>query len=405
MHQTGDTRWSLRALTPLMAVVFAAFLVIGMAMPVVPLYVSQKLGFGSFMVGLAVSCEFAAALFSRIWAGRCADTRGAKRTVTLGLMAGVLAGLFYLASLSLISMPRTGVALLLLGRALLGASESFIITGALIWGLGVVGAQNAGRVIAWMGTALWAAFAAGAPTGATLYAKHGFMAISLATALLPLATLFLVAPLKSPSPPSRASSARSAIAQVLKVVWLPGLGLALTAVGFGAITTFGALLFVHRGWDGAWLVFTCLSVAFILGRIAVGHWPDKYGGARIALLSVLVEALGLALIWLAPTPLLVFIGAGVAGLGYSLVYPGFGLEAVRLTSPEHYGLTMGTYTAFLDMALGLAGPSLGLVASRSGLGSVFLVGFLVVLCAAGIALWLLRISQHEPPLDASGDET
>lgn len=385
-----DNGWSLPALLPLMVVVFASFLVIGMAIPVVPLYVSQRLGFGTFMVGLAVSCEFAAALFSRIWAGHHADTRGSKRTVVIGLVMGAIAGLFYVASLSMLSVQGLSVLVLLLGRGLLGAAESFVITGALSWGLATAGVQNAGKVIAWLGTALWAGFAAGAPAGTALYDSYGFISIALATTILPMLTLFFVAPLTAQRATNQSSSALKAMAKVFGVVWLPGIGLALTAVGFGAITTFGALLFAQQGWSAAWLVFTSLSVAFILGRILFGHLPDKHGGARVALVSVLVESFGVLLIWFAPSPTLVFVGAACTGLGYSLVYPGFGLVAVHSTSSENYGLAMGTYTAFLDMSLGLAGPALGLVAAHAGLGSVFLVSAMVVFCATPIAMYLLK---------------
>jgi len=54
-----------------------------------------------------------------------------------------------------------------------------------------------------------------------------------------------------------------------------------------------------------------------------------------------------------------------------------------------------TYTAFLDLALGLANPALGLVASGVGLGAVFLVSTLVVMCAAAIVVRLL----NAPSLD------
>jgi MFS family permease len=82
-------------------------------------------------------------------------------------------------------------------------------------------------------------------------------------------------------------------------------------------------------------------------------------------------------------------GAGVTGFGYSLVYPGFGVEAVRRAPPESRGLAMGAYTAFLDLALGLANPALGLVAGKVGLGAVFLVSALVVTCSAVVAARLL----------------
>jgi len=57
------------------------------------------------------------------------------------------------------------------------------------------------------------------------------------------------------------------------------------------------------------------------------------------------------------------------------------------------GLAMGAFTAFLDLALGLANPALGLLASRAGLGSLYLAGAITVLCAAPVAVFLLRGSS------------
>jgi predicted MFS family arabinose efflux permease len=120
-----------------------------------------------------------------------------------------------------------------------------------------------------------------------------------------------------------------------------------------------------------------------------GHLPDRIGGARVALVFAVIEAAGLALVWLAPWSTLALFGAALTGFGYSLVYPGFGVEAFRRAPPESRGLAMGAYTAFLDLALGLANPALGLVASGAGVGAVFLVRPLVVMCAAAIAVRLL----------------
>jgi hypothetical protein len=50
---------------------------------------------------------------------------------------------------------------------------------------------------------------------------------------------------------------------------------------------------------------------------------------------------------------------------------------------------MGAYTACLDLALGIASPVLGLVASGAGLNAVFLASAIIVLCASSIAIWLL----------------
>jgi hypothetical protein len=47
------------------------------------------------------------------------------------------------------------------------------------------------------------------------------------------------------------------------------------------------------------------------------------------------------------------------------LYPGLGVEAVRLVPAQNRGLAMGAYTIFLDVALGFGTPALGLP-SRSG---------------------------------------
>src|SRR5205823_9367944 len=90
---------SVATLLPIMAVVFTAYLVIGIAMPVLPLHVHQGLGLGTFVVGLVAGSQFAASLVSRLWAGHHADSRGAKRAVVVGLLAAVVSGLLYLLSL------------------------------------------------------------------------------------------------------------------------------------------------------------------------------------------------------------------------------------------------------------------------------------------------------------------
>jgi MFS family permease len=63
-------------------------------------------------------------------------------------------------------------------------------------------------------------------------------------------------------------------------------------------------------------------------RTFAGHLPDRLGGARVAAIFVIVQAAGLLLMSLAKAALLAAAGAALAGFGYSLVYPGLGVEAV-----------------------------------------------------------------------------
>jgi MFS family permease len=379
------------ALLPIMAVVFIAFLIIGMALPVLPLHVHQRLGLSTFVVGLVTGSQFVAALIARVWSGHYADSRGAKRAVVAGLLSAVAGGLVYLASLSFFGAPGMSAIILLLGRALLGAAESFIITGGVTWGLALAGPANAGKVIAWVGMAMFAALASGAPLGTTLYGFGGFGSIAIATALIPLATMLLVTPLAAIPP---RAGRRSRLLTVARAVWMPGFGSALSTVGFGAMIAFSSLLSAERSWNPVWLLFSAFAAALVVARLFFGHLPDRLGGTRVAVISAAVEAIGMTLIWSAPTRLSAVVGALLTGFGYALVYPGLGVEAVRRAPPESRGLAMGAYTAFLDVALGFGSPALGLVAGWGGLGSVFFTGALFAFGAAAIAVRLLYVRQH-----------
>ena len=380
------TKSFITALIPIMAVVLIAFLIIGLALPVLPLHVHQDLGFGAFIVGLVTGSQFGASLLSRVSAGHYADRRGPKRAVVIGLMTAIVAGLLYFLSLYFAGVPRLSVTILLFGRALLGRAESFIITGAISWGLVLVGEKNAGRVIAWIGMAMFAALALGAPLGTALYSAGGFAGVAIATTLMPFLTVLVVALLLPVSPQH---GARPSLRTVAAAVWLPGLGAALSSIGFGAIIAFSSLLSAQRGWSPVWLVFTSFAVSLVAARLLLGHVPDWLGGARVALVCMLIEAVGLALIWFALDRAWATAGAALAGFGYSLVYPGLGAEAVRRAPPQSRGLAMGAYTVFLDVALGFGSPTLGLVAGRFGLDAAFLVSALVALGASAIALRVL----------------
>lgn len=379
-------------LLPIMVAVLAGFVIIGAALPVLPLHVNHDLGFGTIVVGLVAGAQFAASVLTRIWSGSYSDAHGGKRSVVLGLVAAAVAGLLYLLSLAFVSSPTTSVAILLIGRAVLGGAESFIITGGVSWGLAMVDSGHAGKVIAWAGTAMFAALAFGGPIGTMLFASHGFVAIGFATTLLPLLVLILL--LRTPSLPISPASTKPTFRSVIGAVWMPGFGAASSSIGYCAILIFSSLLYANHGWQPVWLAFTAFGTALIVARGLFGHLPDKFGGARIALVFVLVQSAGLLLMGLARSSTIASVGAALAGLGYSLVYPGLGVEAVRSTSPESRGLAMGIYTIFLDVAMALGSPALGWIADESGLSTVFLVSAGITFCTVAIGFDLLRRSSQ-----------
>ncbi|MES1157909.1 MAG: MFS transporter, partial [Haliangium ochraceum] len=210
-----------RDLAPICAIVFLEFLAMGLPLAVLPVHVQGSLGFGSFVVGIAIGSQSWATLLTRHAAGKRSDQRGPRAATLLGLMLSALAGVTYALSPA-ISAPSVSLMVLMVGRALLGAGESLVITGALSWGVALAGRQRSGLVMAWVGVAMYGALAFGAPLGSTLAGRFGFVAMCVAAALSPVLGLLAVRAARSVEP---IGGTRLPFYRVLGLIALPGSGL------------------------------------------------------------------------------------------------------------------------------------------------------------------------------------
>lgn len=364
--------------------VFLEFLAMGLPLPVLPVRVHDTLGFGSFVVGLAIGAQSWATLLTRHLAGTRSDQRGPQVTALFGLALSGLAGALYAVSV-VVPAPTASLVVLLAGRGLLGLGESLVITSALAWGVALAGRERSGVVMAWVGIAMYGALAAGAPLGMALDRQLGFVGMSLAAALAPFIGVgaALVA-----QPVPAAGGARLPFYKVAGLIWLPGAGLSLAALGFGAIAAFSTLRFNEAGWDHAALAMSCFGAAYVLARLLFGGLPDRFGGARVALLSAAVAGVGQLGMWLAPSGELAVAAAALTGFGFSLAFPAFGVEAIRRVPPQNRGVALGAYAACFDLTMGLGVPVLGVAVGAWSYGAAYALGALAALASFVVALVL-----------------
>ena len=376
------TRSVMLRIAPFVVIIFCAYLTVGMPLAAIPLQVHDALGFDNLTVGCVIGIQSLVTVATRQFAGTLCDRRGAKFGVLLGGGAAIAASAIYLASAAPALGAYGSLGVLLTARLMSGLAESLVMTGSLAWGIGVVGAQNTGKVMVWVGIGLYAAIAVGAPIGIQLathqYFTGGFADLSLGMIIFSvLATLFAAfVPGVAPH-----GGERLPFMKVAGRIAPFGAGLALATIGFGAIGAFAALDFQHNGWPGAGFALTGFGAAYIFTRLAFGGWPDRFGGARVAVWSLLIECVGQLMLWLAPGPAVAFTGAILTGVGYSLVFPSFGIEAVKQVPPTSRGAALGAYVAFFDVGFGLAGPITGAIASTLGYPLVFAVGAFSTLVA------------------------
>jgi MFS family permease len=363
----------------ILSVVFFSFIVyltIGIPLAVVPSYV-QSLGFGPFAAGLAISVQYVATFLTRPYAGRTVDTRGAKQAVVVGLVVCGASGLFMMLTAGLFAFPWFSLGALFTGRLILGCGESLVATGAIMWGVGRVGTRYTAKVISWNGVATYGALAVGAPLGIFLETKFGFLSIGVSVVLLGWLS-FPLARIKAGS--ALVVGERIPIRRVFRRVLPYGFGLALGSIGFGSLATFITLYYSSHRWPHAAFSLSVFGICFIGVRLLFASSIDRFGGYRVALVSFVVEVIGLLTLWQAGSLSVALVGAMLTGVGFSLIFPSLGVEAMSRVTVDNRGAALAMYSVFVDVALGITGPVGGIIATHFNFSAIFLFA---ALSAAG----------------------
>ena len=384
---------------PCVLFTFFCYLTVGLQLAVLPTYVHQDLGFGPVMTGLVVSMQSIATLITRAPAGSLSDTIGPKRSVIRGQIIGAASGVLLLMAYAFARHPAFSLGALLVSRCMLGFCESLVANAGISWGLGRVGPEHMARVMSWNGVASYGGLALGAPLGVLVVGEFSFGAIG--AAVLGLGLLSLAISWGRPDfhkPKSERLSYRSVVMRVLPF----GISLCLGTLGLGMLTTFVTLYYAHQHWDGAATALTVFGCGIVFVRLISGSWIPRFGGFAVARMSLLTEALGLALIWLAPNPWLVLVGAALTGMGFSLLFPALGVEVVPLIPAGSRGAAIGIFSVFFDVALAIAGPLAGYVSQGFSYAAIYLAAACACLLSTALVVVLRRwLKKHGPAATAA----
>ncbi len=375
---------------------FASYLTIGLPLAVLPGFVHDGLGYSAFWAGVVISLQYIATLLSRPHAGRYADMWGPKKVVVVGLVGCLISGICILLSALTEGQGVLSLILLCLGRVILGVGQSFSGTGTSLWGVARVGSLHIGRVISWNGIVTYGAMAIGAPLGVVIFRSGGLLLLSG----IIIAICVLAIALALPRAPVKGSKAKPLpFRDVLGKIYGFGLILAMGSAGFGVIATFITLFYQDKGWDGAAFALTMFSAAFVGTRLLFPNAINKLGGLRVASICFAVEAVGLFLVAGSFDPWMAKMGAFLTGAGFSLVFPAIGVVAVKVVPQQNQGSALATYTAFMDLSLGITGPIAGFIMSYAGVSLVYLLTALLVCLALFCTLRMMKRQPQEAAVE------
>jgi len=370
---------------------FIGYFTIGLPLAVLPIFIHHDLGYSAMVAGVVISMQYVTTFLLRGYAGSIVDKKGPKPAVLLGMIGFALSGMLLFIAYLAREMPAISLGILMITRLMTGFAEGLIGASPINWALFAVGDKYTGKAISYNGIASYGALAAGAPLGVIL--SNSFSIGSIAIMIVAFGTIGFIYAKSKKALAGTSTAPRQPFIQVLKTVSPYGICLALGGLGFGTISTFITLYYSSLNWNGAVLCLSVFSIMFILGRVIFAKAIDNYGGMKTAIYCLALESLGLMILWLANIPHVALIGAGITGLGFSLIFPALGVEAVKLVPASNKGAALGGYGLFIDISLGITGPLIGGVASRFGMMYIF--PFSMAMVAVGLLLAIRIYSRQK----------
>jgi len=348
---------------------FIGYFTIGLPLAVLPIFIHQQLGYSTLMAGIVISLQYVTTFLLRGYAGNIVDKKGPKPAVTIGMIGFTLSGILLFIAYTCRGTALLSLGILIVTRLMTGFAEGLVGTSPIAWALHAVGDKHTSKAISFNGIASYGAIAVGAPLGVML--QHAYGMGSIAILIFIVGAIGLIYAKSKLALGGKNNAPRKSYLQVLKKVSPYGTCLALGGLGFGTISTFITLYYAFLNWEGAVLCLSTFSLLFILGRVLFSRYIDLYGGMIVAIASLSLEAIGLFILWQSPLPQVALIGSGIAGLGFSLVFPALGVEAVKQLPVANKGSALSNYGLFTDIPLGITGPLVGAVATRFGMLYIF----------------------------------
>jgi MFS family permease len=357
----GGVLWRIALVLGIAQLGFATIL------PLLPLYLTERLGASVKLVGLVIAAfALVETFFKTAWGG-VADRYGRKPIILLGLALSAFAPLL----MSVLRVPALFVPLRLvdgMGSATLWPSSAAAVADTTApeqraTGMAVLNTAFLGGMAAGPALGLFVAGAAGDPrAGFYLSSALFVLAIVLAALFFPSTHHHAHAPgaaahhgwsehLRTFLDGLRASPILS-ILYFVAFVQMFGVGILIPIAAIYAKQVLG----LHENAIGG--LFLAVTIAVALAGVPGGRLADRIGKPRLVTMGMLIGTVGM---WLLPFGggLWPLVMAGVLlGISYAFVFPAWLALITELAPPGRLGLAIGTSETVQGMGVVL-GPLLG----------------------------------------------
>jgi predicted MFS family arabinose efflux permease len=358
----------------------AYFTAAGLAILVLPLYVTGPVGSSTAGAGLAFGAFAVSALVLRPVAGRLTDALG-RRPLLIGgavLAAACLLATAYTDSLAII----VGL------RLLSGVAEAAFFVASFAALADLAPPSRMGEALSYNSLGLYLGIAFGPVLGDQLVRTWGFAAAWHGAAMLALLATVVVMGIGETRTPRTVGDGPTRFVHWPAIP--PALGFLASIVAMGGFLAFVALHADDVGMARSGLPLTLYGLVVVVCRVAFARVPDRLPPLKLGAAALVAIASGLILIAAWPTPAGVIAGAILLGLGVTFSTPAFFTAVFATARPTERGAAAGTASACIDVGLGGGPVVLGLIAHAGGIPLAFVVAAAVALAGCAWTVFLAR---------------
>lgn len=351
-----------------------------------PLFVLERLGGKETIAGTIIGFLTFAAVITRPFAGRLADTYGRRKVYLTGLV------ICFLSVAAYNFVPNVTVLLIL--RLIHGVGWGLSTTAINTMASDSIPQSRLAEGMAYFVVTSNFAMAI-SPAGALALISGGNFANMFAISSLLLVLAFGLG-LSLRTSHIKMDNVKGQSAGLLRSLFetkalLSASIVCLTSMTYAAVTTFIPVYARGVGIGNIGTFYTVYAVTQVLVRSFTGRVGDKKGLGALILPGLLGGIAAMLILYKAHFLYQFLLAALVCGLGFGVVYPALQVLALRYVTPQRRGAANATYLNGVDLGLAVGTILAGAVAESVGIKLMFLLSIVPV--AIGMILYLLSYKK------------
>lgn len=361
---------------------FLVFTVFYSLMTTLPVYAIQQLNLTQANAGLVVSAMLVSAILMRPFSAKIIDLLGKKRGLVFSIILYTITTISYLFFDQFVP--------LLVIRFIHGFSFAIIttVTGAIA--ADVIPRSRRGAGMGYFAMSMNLAIVVGPFVGLSVLQFGSFqILLALLSTLMIISVIFSTIIRLPDSVNSRDHGPVTLQLKLSDLIEVKALSIALISglVGFvyASILSFISVYAESIGLLSTasyfFLVFAVVMIAF---RPFLGRAFDNRGPRIVLVPSLIIFSLGLILLSFTNTAALLLISAGLVGLGYGTLLPGFQTIAIQAADKDRSSHAISTFFIFYDTGIAAGSYIWGIIVAKFGFENMYFISAVIILITAYI---------------------